>query len=271
MEELPDQRLLIGVAVGLRAVLWRVGGGGYPLAVHLTHGLHIVFERLPHGRIDVLPHKFEVAGILIVLPDVLEDPGHTCRAPAPVKAPARAGPAEGGVLGMRRKAVFGVFRRGLHAAVDLGCHTARRAHTVHIGNERQGALRQVGGVGRPVIHLQVDVDMIVRRPRRIIVADPKSLQVGRQGIAAAGGDQQVAAILVKQHLQQALFLRRKRIRLIPRKQRGGRFFGLALPEIQLHTIHHAGYVRRMRCAQSGKALCRRRVHHGLHACVKRLL
>ena len=53
---------------------------------------------------------------------------------------------------------------------------------------------EVGHLGRPVVHLYVDVGVDVGVPRGRIAVVPDPLQVGRQGDAPAARDEQVAAI-----------------------------------------------------------------------------
>ena len=65
----------------------------------------------------------------------------------------------------------------LDARIYLGGHTAGLAKAVDIGNERASGLRKVRGVDRPVIHLQIDIHVIVRRPRRVVGVVPHTLQV----------------------------------------------------------------------------------------------
>ena len=55
--------------------------------------------------------------------------------------------------------------------------------------------RQVAGLGRPVVHLQVDVGVVVGVPRRVDVLVPDPLQVGRQRARPTRAEQQVAAEL----------------------------------------------------------------------------
>ena len=55
------------------------------------------------------------------------------------------------------------------------------------------AFRQIANLGRPVVHLDVDVDMVIRIPGwyQLIVPDP--LQIGRQVPRPGTADQQVAS------------------------------------------------------------------------------
>ncbi|MNL74748.1 hypothetical protein D3C87_2004290 [compost metagenome] len=55
--------------------------------------------------------------------------------------------------------------------------------------------RQIADFSRPVIHLRVNVDREFAVPGRGEAVIPDALQIRRQGAWAAGGDQQIPAIL----------------------------------------------------------------------------
>ena len=59
-------------------------------------------------------------------------------------------------------------------------------------------LGEVGRFRRPVVHLRVDVDRVVRAPRRPHFFVPDALEVRRLGAGPARRDQQVAAVLEEQ-------------------------------------------------------------------------
>ena len=84
------------------------------------------------------------------------------------------------------------------AAVALR-HAGKLA--VHQIKKRLGALGQIGRLGEPVIHLDVDVRVIIGMPRRLVVVVPKPLQIRGQTAGARTGNQQVAAILEQQFLK----------------------------------------------------------------------
>ncbi len=63
------------------------------------------------------------------------------------------------------------------------------------------ALGQVRRLGRPVVHLGVDVDGVVAAPRRTQVRIPDALQVGRRPSGAGRADEQVSAVLVVERLE----------------------------------------------------------------------
>jgi hypothetical protein len=46
------------------------------------------------------------------------------------------------------------------------------------------AFGEVGRLGQPIIHLDVDVGVVIAAPWRVITVVPKPLQVGRQATLA---------------------------------------------------------------------------------------
>ncbi len=79
-------------------------------------------------------------------------------------------PDIGGMMGHKSPAVIG-YPRCLPAVLP------QLPQKLQIGKM---ALRQIGDLCRPVIHLQVDIDMIVRIPWWLQMLVPDSLQVGWQ-------------------------------------------------------------------------------------------
>ena len=124
--------------------------------------------------------------------------------------------------------------------------------------QRQVTLGQVRRLGRPVVHLHIDVDMVVRRPRRRVRFVPQPLQVGRQPRPPRRAHQQVAAVLKEHRLQlridAALGIRRQPL---IRRQRAD--LGRRRPQVQRHPAEHRAIVRHMPGLQFLKALrrCRR--------------
>ena len=66
---------------------------------------------------------------------------------------------------------------------------------VDVVKERLGTFGEIGSLGMPVVHLQIDVGMVVGVPRCMQIAAPYTLQVCRQRLAAAGGQQKISAEL----------------------------------------------------------------------------
>ena len=78
------------------------------------------------------------------------------------------------------------------AVVDLGGAAAAFGQHGDIVEEGVDQFRQVADLGEPVIHLNVDVDVVVGAPRRFIVLAPDALQIRRE-FSARAGYQQIAA------------------------------------------------------------------------------
>jgi len=62
----------------------------------------------------------------------------------------------------------------------LGCFAKRLQRRRQQIEEGPVTLRQIGGLGEPVVHLQVDVAVIIRMPGRVVSIIPEALQIGRQ-------------------------------------------------------------------------------------------
>ena len=67
----------------------------------------------------------------------------------------------------------------VHTIICLGCKFARALQLLHKGEQRLVHLGHSGGLGRPVILLQVDIGSIVAGPRGKDALVPQTLQVGR--------------------------------------------------------------------------------------------
>ena len=67
-------------------------------------------------------------------------------------------------------------------------------------------LAEVGGLGRPVVLLKVDVHRVVGAPRRQQVFVPESLQVGGHSFGARTGYHQIASVLEIELLQVRILL-----------------------------------------------------------------
>ena len=61
--------------------------------------------------------------------------------------------------------------------------------------QRLKTFGKIGRIDRPVVHLQVDIDVIVAVPRRFYSFRPEALQIGGQAAGPGTADQQVAAEL----------------------------------------------------------------------------
>lgn len=66
---------------------------------------------------------------------------------------------------------------------------------------------EAGGVGEPVVHLQVDIHVVVTRPRGVLLRNPAAGEVGGKGVASRGGDEEVAAVVEEERFYKGISLR----------------------------------------------------------------
>ena len=119
--------------------------------------------------------------------------GHRTKVPGHILGSQRGGEPE---------RIPGDRRGPATSSVVRACHPLSRPHErTDIFKEWLGAFRQVGGAGRPVVHLDVDVVVVVHIPRAVNAIVPYSLKIGGQVAGPGGGDQQIAAELVVKFLQ----------------------------------------------------------------------
>ena len=132
----------------------------------------------------------------VVLPEVLAEPRRAADGRAPGRIFAGRGEAPGVGDDVRHPAARVVVGlRGLAARLDQ-----RGDELV----QRLVQLGEVADLGRPVVHLDVDVEMPVAVPRRLDFLGPDALQVGRQSAGPRGADQQVAAEVEIQRRQRGI-------------------------------------------------------------------
>ena len=151
--------------------------------------LHVVDEEvgsaLHHGV--VVGEELLVAGEEIVLPEMCGEPGTTRREHTPAGAVDRSGnaPEVGVVVGHPSV-----------AAIHLLC--GEGSGLAEVANHREQRLLRLGKISherRPVVHLGIDVDGVLRVPRCIHLVVPNTLQVGGLSAGLARRDEQVATIL----------------------------------------------------------------------------
>ena len=146
-----------------------------------------------HGRIGFFGQELLIAREQVLFPKMLAEPG-------PAGDPdAVVGGVDGGRARQRSK---------------LWCVTQPRAPYCSLATDRAG-MRQVGNrvvqrrlafgqVRRqrgPVVHLRIDVAGVLAVPGRVERIVPDALQIGRLPALAAGGNQQIAAVLEEQRGQ----------------------------------------------------------------------
>ena len=66
---------------------------------------------------------------------------------------------------------------------------------------RGQAIRQAAALGRPIVHLRVDIGGPVAAPRGPQLPAPDPLQIGGQAAGPGGGDEQIPAVLEIQRVQ----------------------------------------------------------------------
>ena len=135
------------------------------------------------GPLQVL----RVAAEGIVFPEMLAQPSAGRREQAPARMLAGRGEAEDVADRVHGPAVGAVVHPRRSAAAG-----SKRVDQI---KQRLVALRQIADLGRPVIHLHVDVRMIVAVPGHLEAVRPKPLQVRRQAARPGAADEQVAAEL----------------------------------------------------------------------------
>ena len=272
VEQLPDERLLIGIAGGTRTVLGRIRGRRNILAVAIAdEQLGIQLCLLAERGVNIALQILYVACVAIGVIGVLENPRHGRGRPAPVEAPARAGPAKGRILRMGHKAV-GLALGAFDAGIDFGGHTTRLTQAINIGDERLSRLRKVCGVDRPIVHLQVDVHVIVGSPRRIHEVVPHALQIaGELRVLTRRRNSQITAVLIKHGLEQAALGLGSGTVVVGLEQLIGRFVrsgGIA--QAQIDTAHKRTHVGNVIGANGVIALVGGSICRSLYACMQLL-
>ena len=115
-----------------------------------------------------------ILGELIVVIDVLHHPSIGCRRPPPIVIPAWSSPAKWCRLGVDKPTIFlSVF--GFDTSVFLGSDTTIIAHVINVIDHWLGCFSKVAHVGWPIVHLQIDIEVVVSVPRRIVYSIPDSL------------------------------------------------------------------------------------------------
>lgn len=81
------------------------------------------------------------------------------------------------------------------AVMGLGHLASSFGHIFHQLHQRQEGLGEIGNIGQPVIHLQIDVDGVFAAPGRKDIFIPNALEIGRLRAGSGTGNGKVAAIL----------------------------------------------------------------------------
>ena len=163
--------------LGDEGVLRRVRGVGHQPPAPVGHQeVEQEERRLLHDRVGPPGQELPVAAEGVVLPQVLGQPGRP-HGPDALHAVGRGGPAPD------VRQVVGHPAPG--AVVDPGRLLPRGDQLGDVVEQGPVQLGQVGHLGRPVVHLHVDVEVVVRAPGRRQLLVPQPLQVGGQLARAA--------------------------------------------------------------------------------------
>ena len=158
----------------------------------LDQELQEELRRAPHDRVGVL-EELPIAGEEVVFPEMLAEPGTADGPHAVLGRIDRSGPAPeiDVVVGHPAAAVV----------VDAGGLRAGDRDVPEHVEEGLVALGEVCHLGRPVVHLGVDVDRVLAAPGGRDRLIPDALEVGRLSAGAAAGDQEIAAELEAEGFQ----------------------------------------------------------------------
>ena len=127
-----------------------------------------------------------IAAILVMLPEILAEPGAAGWPEAP-------GPVDRGRCAPEVSVM--VSHPAAGTPVHFGRAGARLGQVHDHGVQRLDTLGQVARLGRPVIHLGVDVDGVLAAPRRVHAGIPQALQRRRLSAWSRAAQQEVTAEL----------------------------------------------------------------------------
>ena len=139
---------------------------------------------------------------------------------------------------------------------------AHHGEVTHQPVERRRHLGEITALGGPVVHRQVDVDRVLRVPRRIGTVVPDALQVGGLGARTRTGHEQVAAELVIERGKIGIGCRRK-----PRDPfvgGHGEHVGRRPLEGQLHAPEPLLVLHHVVVQQGAVVACPGALEHGAH-------
>ena len=180
-----------------------LGGVGRP--ADQPAGLRVLDEEIHeeqrgvlHDRVGPIREELTVAGVEVVVPEVVAEPGAAGDPDAVIRGVDGGGAApEVGVV---------VQDPAARAVVFLRDRPARLGDIRDEVEERARAFREVRDLDRPVVHLGVDVHGPLAVPGGIERLVPDALQVRGLAAGAAAGDHQVAAELEEEGGQRGVVL-----------------------------------------------------------------
>ena len=143
-----------------------------------------------HDGIRFVAQEGTVEAELVVLPEVQRHPCAAHRPYSAIRIIDGCGIAPGIQIVMKHKTA---------CAVHFLRRTAAAGHVrLDPVEKRPGRLWQISDLGRPVVHLDVDVRGVLAVPRRCHAFIPNALEIGRHRSRSAASHQQVASKLVIQ-------------------------------------------------------------------------
>ncbi len=208
------------------------------------------FARLLEIRVGGLCEIICVAAERVMFPIMLAIPGVRGVVPSPAHAAGDVVRGADGKSALGKFSVCGLkFRRGRR------CLAPRRQLTVHQVKKWDRTFGEIGRLGEPVVHLDVDIRVIIGMPRRIVAVVPETLQICRQTAGPRTGNQQVTAVLEKQFFQ----LRINRGGGLDFALVGGQggLFGGRFAEVERHPVEQGMKIVFMRGLEHVVSFCRR--------------
>ena len=184
-------------------MLWRVRWRRHPTVTSLV----VVQEGVPELS-SFLEHWinlfFEISFLLgefVVVIDVLHHPCIGSRRPTPIIVPTWSGPAKRCSLGVDQPTIFLAFF-GLDTGILFSSDTAIVAQVIDIIDHWFSRFCEIAHIGRPVVHLKVNVEVVISVPRWIVYSIPDSLQVSRKSISTVTRrtDEEVTSVLEEEFL-----------------------------------------------------------------------
>ena len=161
---------------------------------HQSPGLRVLDEQIGlktsrglENRPRAAAKEFQIPRVEPALPEMAGQPGQSVRPESKQQTMTRFGiaPDIGGVVGY-----------GPAEAIEVAGHTgARFQKPFSECKERFMAFTQVGHFRGPVVHRDVDVQVIIGLPGWCKQMIPKPLQVGGQRTGLGGGHQEIPAVL----------------------------------------------------------------------------
>ena len=185
--------------------------GYFPFcAWQLLHIVEIELSSTLYHRIPLLEESL-VARIEIMLPEMGSEPGSAIRKHAPLRTIHRTCYAPDiGVM------VCHPTTTTIHFPSRL---CSRYAQILNQRIQRFRGVTEIRYLGRPVVHLRIDVDGIFTVPRCIFAVVPNALQVCRLSTRLGRGDEQIATIVIHQRHHRHILAARKFLQALVGRQR----------------------------------------------------